>query len=96
MKSSAVYSGFAGVALEPRAAPVDLRVAVFLLDLLDLGPHHLPAAVLVLEERADLPRALALLVELVADDQDLEPRQAVDLQLEDRRRSVRHRARTAS
>ena len=45
---------------------------------------HLPAALFVLEQRADLPRALALLLELVADDQDLEPRQPVDLQLEDR------------
>ena len=38
---------------------------------------------LVLEQRADLPRALALLGELVLDDEDLEPRQPIQLQLED-------------
>ena len=55
-----------------------------LLHFLELGADQLPAALFVLEQRADLPRALALLLELVADDQDLEPRQPVDLQLEDR------------
>ena len=37
----------------------------------------------VLQQSADLPRALALLVELLLDDENLEPRQPVDLQLED-------------
>ena len=49
-----------------------------------LVAHHLPARLLVAEQRADLPDALLLLLELLADDEDLEPRQAVQLQLEDR------------
>ena len=80
MKSSAVYSG----------SPLSLAIAVrrlspyvLLLTLLELGADQLPAAVFVLQQRADLPRALALLLELLPDDQDFEPRQPVDLQLED-------------
>ena len=84
MKSSAEYSGSPVSLAMTRAALVELAVAVLLLHLLELGADQLPAAVLVLEQRADLARALALLLELVADDQDLEPGQAVDLQLEDR------------
>ena len=80
MKSSAVYSASPS-SLGDAGAP---RVAVLLLDLLELVADQLPAAVLVLQQRADLPRALALLLELLADDEDLEPRQPVDLQLEDR------------
>ena len=83
MKSSAVYSGSPVSLCDAACGACRSWVAVRLLDLLELGAHQLPAAVLVLEQRADLARALALLLELVADDQDLEPRQAVDLQLED-------------
>ena len=81
MKSSAVYSG------SPVSLAIDgaaLVAVTCLLDLLELAAHQLPAAVFVLEQRGDLARALALLLELVADDQDFEPRQPVDLQLEDR------------
>ena len=79
MKSSAEYSG------SPLSLAIDRAalVAVRLVDVFELGADELPAAVFVLEQRADLARALALLLELLADDQDLEPRQAVDLQLED-------------
>ena len=80
MKSSAVYSASPASLADRRAA----RVAVLLLDLLDLDAHDVPPALLVLQQRVDLPRAAALLLELLADDQDLEPRQAIDLQLEDR------------
>ncbi len=40
--------------------------------------------VFVLEQSVDLAGALSLLLELLTDDQNFEPRQAVDLQLEDR------------
>ena len=43
-----------------------------------------PASRLVLEERVDLARAAALLLELFPDDQDFESRQPINLQLEDR------------
>ncbi len=79
MKSSAVYSASPFVGRNRDAA----RVAVLLLNLLDLHLHHAPAAGLVLEQRGDLPRATPLLLELLADDEDLEAREAVDLQLED-------------
>ena len=72
--------GFALVAGDRRAA----RIAVFLLNLLELDLDDVPAALLVLEQRGDLAGAAALLLELLADDQDLEPREPVDLQLEDR------------
>ena len=82
MSSSSVNSTlFFG--LDQRAPLVELRVAVRLLNGFELLTHELPAAVLVLQQAADLPRALPLLLELLLDDQDLEPRQAVDLQLED-------------
>ena len=81
MKSSAVKDDLL-LGLDQRAALVAL--AVLLLDLLDLVADDLPAAVLVLEQAGDLPRALALVGELVLDDEDLEPRQAIQLQLEDR------------
>ena len=71
--------GLAGVRRDRRAA----RVAVLLLDLLDLDLDDAPAAGLVLEQRVDLARPAPLVLELLADDQDLEPRQPVDLQLED-------------
>ena len=60
------------------------RLAVLLLDLFELLAHQRPAAGLVLEERRDLAGPLALLGELGLNDQDLEPRQAIQLQLEDR------------
>src|SRR5204863_8061886 len=60
------------------------RVAVLLLDLLELLPDDRPAALLALEQAADLARALPFLVELLSDDENLELREAVDLQLEDR------------
>ena len=44
----------------------------------------LPEVGVALEQAADLLRALALLGELLLDDEDLEPRQPVDLELEDR------------
>ena len=79
MKSSAVYSGFAAVAFDGGPPLVAVRLA----DGFDLGPHQIPPAVFILEQRADLPRPRPLLFELFADDEDLETRQAVDLQLED-------------
>ena len=79
MKSSAEYSG------SPLSLAIDAPfVAVGVADLLELAAHQLPAALFALEQGADLPRAGALLLELLADDQDFEARQAVDLQLEDR------------
>ena len=60
------------------------RLAVLLLNLLELVAHQLPARVLVLQQRGDLPRALALLGQLVLDDENLEPRQPIQLELEDR------------
>ena len=79
MKSSAVYSASPASLRNRRPA----RVAVLLLNLFDLDADDVPAALLVLQQRADLPHPPALLLQLLADDQDLEPRQAVDLQLED-------------
>ena len=80
MKSSAVYSTSpASVArIERRASPYCFWIS------LDLVAHDCPAAVLVLQQAADLARALALLLGLLADDQNLEAGQAVDLELEDR------------
>ena len=69
-----------GVARDRGAA----RIAVLLLNLFDLLAHQRPPAVLVLQQAADLTRALALLLGLLADDQDLETGQAIDLELEDR------------
>ena len=66
------------------APRIFLGIGVRLLHLLDLLAHDLPAIVFALEQPRDLPGALALLGELVGDDEDLEPRQPVDLQLEDR------------
>src|SRR5262249_39199926 len=62
----------------------ELGVAVLRLDGFDLLAYERPAAGFALEQRANLARALPLVLELVADDEDLEPREAVDLQLEDR------------
>ena len=79
MKSSAVYSGSSlslAIALR-RLSPYFVPISS------SSRADQLPAAVFVLEQRADLARALPLLLELLADDQDLEPRQPVDLQLED-------------
>src|SRR5439155_23273500 len=70
----------AGIAFDRRTT----LVAVLLVRLFDLAAHQLPAAVLVLEQRGDLPRALPLLFELVADEQNLEPGEPVDLELENR------------
>ena len=83
MKSSAVYSTRL-FRLDQRAALVELRVAVGLLNGFELFAHQLPAALLVLQQPANLPRALPLLLELLLNDQNLEPRQAINLQLEDR------------
>ena len=82
MKSSAVYSTVSSASISVRrlsrfASPYSL------LNRFELFAHELPAALLVLQQPADLPRALALLVELLLDHQNLEPRQAIDLQLED-------------
>ena len=49
----------------------------------DLVLHQGPASVLVLQQRADLPGPLPLVAELVLDDEDLEPRQPIQLELED-------------
>ena len=81
MKSSAVKATSSADSMQ-RAALVALA-AVRLLDLLDLVADDLPAAVLVLEQAADLARALALVGQLVLDDENLEARQAIQLQLED-------------
>src|SRR5438034_10222951 len=73
-----------GIALDQRATLVDLRVAVFPLNLLELAAHQLPAAVFISEQPGDLPRALALLFELVSDDEDFQPREPVNFELQDR------------
>ena len=82
MKASAEVLDFLGL-LDAGAAPIDLRVPVLLLDLQQLVADERPAAALVLEQRVDLARSLALLGELVLDDEDLEARQSIQLQLED-------------
>ena len=80
MKSSAEYSG----------SSLSLAIAVR-----RLSPYFLCTSssslrtifqrlLFVLQQRPDLARALALLLELRADDEDLEACEAVDLQLEDR------------
>ncbi len=71
--------GFIAVAFDAGAA----LVAVLRADFLELAAHELPAAVLVLQQRVDLARALPLVLELLPDDENLEPGEAVDLQLED-------------
>ena len=74
-----------GVVGGKRGAPrVRLRVGVRLLNRGDLVAHDVPAVLFAAEQARDLARALALLGELVGDDEDLEPREPVDLQLEDR------------
>ncbi len=82
MKASAEYLDFLGL-LDLRAAGIVLGVAVLLLDVGKLVPHQGPAAGLVAEQRADLPRARALVAELGLDHLNLEPRQAIQFQLED-------------
>ena len=72
--------GLAFVARNARPA----RIAVLLLDFLDLDADDVPAAVLVLQQRVDLAHAAAAILELLSNQQNLEPRQAVDLQFEDR------------
>src|SRR5215467_2856621 len=59
-------------------------VAVLRADLFELSPDEFPPALFVAQQRGDLAGALALLFEFVPDDEDLEPGEAVDLQLEDR------------
>src|SRR5262249_26895748 len=71
---------FAGIGFDGRAP----FVAILLGDLFDFRADEFPAAVLVLEQRVDLTRAFPFLLEFVADDQNFEPREAVDLQFEDR------------
>src|SRR5262245_29994405 len=71
--------GLTRVALNQRAP----FVAVGLLNLLQLRSHELPAAGFVLQQACDLTGALALLLEFVPDDENLESRQAVDFQLQD-------------
>ena len=84
MKSSAVYSTSSA-----SLANVVRRLS-FASDgsdgaqLLDLLAHHRPALRLVAEQRVQLAAALARAGELFLDDEDFEPRQAVDLQFEDR------------
>ena len=60
------------------------RIAVLLLHLLDLAADDLPQVVFALEQLTDLLRALALLGEFLLDHEDLEARQTVDLEFEDR------------
>ena len=84
MKSSAEYSGSSAVAGDGGAALVGFGRRRSSESLRARSRTSFQRLVFVLEQRADLPRALALFLELVADDQDLEPRQPVDLQLEDR------------
>ena len=67
-----------------RAARVGLRRAYFFWICSISSRTSSQRPVLVLQQAADLPRALALLGELVLDDEDLEPREPIDLQLEDR------------
>ena len=87
--SSSTMKRFGGVFdflgfLDARAPRIELRIAVLALDLLELVADHLPAAVFVLEERGNLPGALALLGQLLLNHQDFETGEPVQLQLEDR------------
>src|SRR3954454_6157289 len=70
----------AGIAGD-RGAPL---VAIPGAHFVELAAHQLPPRVLVLEQRVDLARALALLLEPVADDEDFNLPQPVALQLENR------------
>ena len=82
MKSSAVNATSSSVSISVRR--LSSLPPYSCLDLLDLVADDLPASFFVLEQAADLPRALPLVGQLVLDDENLETRQAVQLQLEDR------------
>ena len=83
MKSSAEYSTSSTDSMRVRRG-VELPVPVRLLQRGDLVAHDLPALLLGLEQQADLLRAGPPLLELRPDRQDLEAREPVQLQLEDR------------
>ena len=82
MKSSAVNSTSSTDSISVRR--LSALIAVLLLDVLELVADDLPAPVFVLQQPADLARALPLLGQLVLNDENLEPREAVELQLENR------------
>src|SRR4030095_11532696 len=60
------------------------RVAVLLLDFLNLDSDNVPAALFVSEQRVDLPNPPAAILEFLADEQNLEPRQPIDFEFENR------------
>ncbi len=81
MKSSAEYSTSSASVrsrIERRASPYCFWICSISL------AHDGPPALLALQQAANLPRALALVLGFLADDQDLEAGQAIDLELEDR------------
>ena len=82
MKSSAVNSTSSADSISVRRR--SLLPPYFVLDLLDFVADDLPASLLVLQQAADLARALALVGQLVLDDENLEAGEAIQLQLEDR------------
>ena len=83
MKSSAVKATSSAASISVRRLS-----AVRFPDLLDLVAHDSLARLFVLQQCAQLSGTLALVGQLVLDDEDLEPGQAIQLQLEDRIRLV--------
>src|SRR5439155_11366660 len=67
-----------------RSAALVALARVYLLNLPDLIADDLPASLLVLEERRDLPRPLALLRYFVLNHEDFEACQPIQLQLQNR------------
>ena len=83
MKSSAEYSTLVRVRGDERAR-LSVFVGVRLLDLLELVADQRPAASSSLQQAADLRARLRLSASSFVDDEDLEPGQAIELQLENR------------
>ena len=84
MKASASYSTTSSSLAKRGPTAIGARVAVDLLHLGDLAAHQRPARRLVAEQGDDLGLSFALVGQFAADDQDLEARQPVDLEFEDR------------
>ena len=82
MKASAVYSTSSASSIRVRRGSTLGSPYVFWTSR-HLVLHQGPASVLVLQQGADLPGPLPLVAELVLDDEDLEPRQSIQLELED-------------
>ena len=83
MKASAEYSTSSASSMRVRRGSI-FGLPYFFWISSQLLADQLPAAVFVLEQRRDLAGALALVGQLVLDDEDLEARQPIQLQFEDR------------